>query len=161
MPQSRLGAPTEWQKEDTTIAQDDLYAYTWDTNFGGSPFDSEQETHDQQDDIVEYEPTPQLEIYRRPARDNFKNSGGSPAEQPAVNDEEPQIIEKTPSDAENHESIPEIQKLPKNSLPKFPQKVPKITQKLMHKTQKLLVQEVKNTTYAQNPNPNYSDSYRY
>ena len=39
---------TEWQKEDTIIAQDDLYAHTWDTNFGGSPFDSE--THDQQDD---------------------------------------------------------------------------------------------------------------
>ena len=66
---------TEWQKEDTIIAQDDLYAYTWDTNFGGSPFDSEQETHDQHD-IVEYEPTSQPEIYRPPARVNLKNNGG-------------------------------------------------------------------------------------
>ena len=48
---------TDWQKENTVIAQDDLYAHTWDTNFGSGPFDSEHESNDQQEDIVEYEPT--------------------------------------------------------------------------------------------------------
>ena len=52
---------TDWQKEDTLIAQDDLYAQTWDTNFGSSPFDAEHEINNQQDDTVEYEPTPQHE----------------------------------------------------------------------------------------------------
>ena len=44
---------TEWQKEDTHNTQDDLYAHTWDTKFGSSPFDAEHETHDQQEDAVE------------------------------------------------------------------------------------------------------------
>ena len=34
---------TEWQKEDIPISQVDLYAHTWDTNFGPSPFDAEIE----------------------------------------------------------------------------------------------------------------------
>ena len=114
---------TEWQKEDTIIAQDDLYAHTWDTNFGGSPFDSE--THDQQDDIVEDEPTSQPEIYRPPARDNFKNSGGTPAEQPAVKDEEPQILENAPSDGENHESVPKNSRNPETSQETLTQNPPK------------------------------------
>ena len=68
---------TEWQKEDTIILQDDLYAHTWDTNFGSSPFDVTLENCDQQEDTVEYEPTSQLETYRPPTRENFENSGGS------------------------------------------------------------------------------------
>ena len=87
---------TEWQKEDTLISQDDLYAHTRDTNFESSPFDPEPENCDQQEDTVEYEPTSQPEIYLPPARDNFENSEGFPAEQPAVNEEEPRITEKNP-----------------------------------------------------------------
>ena len=34
---------TDWQKEDTLIAQVDLNAHNWDTNFGWSPFDAEHE----------------------------------------------------------------------------------------------------------------------
>ena len=40
---------TDWQKEDTVIAQDDLYAHT---SFRSSPFDTEHETNDQQEDVV-------------------------------------------------------------------------------------------------------------
>ena len=68
---------TDWQKEDTVIAQDDLYAHTWDTYFGSSPFDSEHETNDQQEDIVEYEPASQPEVYRPPSPEISPNSGGS------------------------------------------------------------------------------------
>ena len=69
----------EWQKEDTfivIIVQDDQYAHTWDTNFGASPFDAEHESHEQQNDIVDYEPTSQPEIYRPPVHKNFEYSGG-------------------------------------------------------------------------------------
>ena len=68
---------TDWQKEDTVIAQDDLYALTWDTNFGTSPFDSEHGTNDQHEDIVEYEPTSQPELYRPPFTKFLKTVGGS------------------------------------------------------------------------------------
>ena len=53
---------TEWQKEDTLISQDDLYAYTWDTNFGPILFDTELENCEQQKDKVEYGATSQPEI---------------------------------------------------------------------------------------------------
>ena len=55
IPQARLAdnfvRETDWQKEDTLIAQDDLYAHTWDINFGSSPFDAEHEINDRQEDI--------------------------------------------------------------------------------------------------------------
>ena len=41
---------TDWQKEDTLISQDDLYAHAWDSNFGSSPFDPDHENCDQQED---------------------------------------------------------------------------------------------------------------
>ena len=55
---------------------------------------------------MENEPTPQPKIYHPPALDNSKISGGFPAGQPAANDKEPQITEKTYSENENHEPIP-------------------------------------------------------
>ena len=106
---------TEWQKEDTIISQDDLYTHTWDTNFGSSPFDVTLENCDQQKDTVEYEPTSQPETYRPSTRKNFENSGGIPIEQPTVNDEEPRVIEKTLSENENQEPIPETSRNPENS----------------------------------------------
>ena len=106
---------TDWQKEDTLVAQDDLYAHSWDTNFGSSPFDSEHETIDQQEDIVEYEPASQPEIYRPPSPEISQNSGGTPAEQPAVTDKEPQTITKEPTENENHEPIPETSRNPEIS----------------------------------------------
>ena len=55
IPQARLAdnfvRETDWQKEDTLIDQDDLYAHTWDINFGSNPFDAEHEINDQQEDI--------------------------------------------------------------------------------------------------------------
>ena len=68
---------TDWQKADTVTVQDDLFAHTWDTNFVSSPFDSEHETNDQQEDIVEYEPTPQPEIYRPPPKKFRRTLGKS------------------------------------------------------------------------------------
>ena len=48
---------TEWRTEITLLSQDDLFAHTWDTSFGTSPFDIEIEYCDQQEETVEYKPT--------------------------------------------------------------------------------------------------------
>ena len=119
--------------------QDDLYAHTWDTNFGPSPFDTDLEKCTQQEDTVDYEPTYQPEIYHPPAHNNFENSGWIPAEKPAVNNEEPQITGKNPLQKMKvispYQKLQEFQKIHKISLPKIPQKLPKTTQILMHKKQ--------------------------
>ena len=141
--------------KDTLVSQDDFYAHAWDSNFGSSPFDPDHEVCDQQEDTVEYEPTPQPKIYHPPALDNSKNSGGIPAGQPAANDKELQITEKTSSENENHEPIPETSRKSEDiqeTLPKIPQNLPKSTQKMTHKKlRKLSTQEAKNITYAQTP----------
>ena len=129
---------TDWQKEDTFLAQVDLYAHTWGTNFGSSTFDREHETIDQQEGIVEYEPTSQPEIYRPPSPENSQSCWGTPAEQPSVNTKYRKELEKQPTENENHEPIPESSRNPKNSQDtknqsKIHQKLPKITQKLMLK----------------------------
>ena len=103
----------DWQKEDTLVAQDELYAHTWDTNFGLSPFDTEHETNGQKEDIVEYEPTSQPEIYCPPS-----------PEIPAVNNEEPQIIRKKAyrkwKSSAHTRNVKKSRKFPKNPLPKIP-----------------------------------------
>ena len=156
---------TEWQKEDTLISQDDLYAHTWNTNFGPSPFDTTLENCEQQGDTVDYEPISQPEIYRPPAHNNFENSGGIPAEQPAVNNEEPQLIEKTPSENESHEPIPETSRKPENSQDTPPQISPQTPEK-NPEIDAQGAEEIVNTRSEKynlrpNPNPNYSDLYRY
>ena len=84
------------------------YMPTLVTNFGSSPFDTDHEINDQQEGMVEYELTSQPGINRPPSPDNSQNSGGTPAEQPAVTDKEPQIIDKTITGNENQEPLPEI-----------------------------------------------------
>ena len=156
---------TDWQKEDTVIAQDDLYAHTWDTNLGSSPFDSEHETNDHQEDIVEYEPTSQPEIYHPPSPEISQNSGRIPAEQLAVTDEEPQINTKELTGNGNHEPVPEISRTPENSQdtptqtsPKTPENNPEID---AQETEKTVNTRGEKYNLRPNPNPNYSDSYRY
>ena len=76
---------TDWQKDDNIIVtHDDLYAHTWDTNFGTDPFDTEL-PENEQDDIQEYVPTT-----RPPSLEISKNTGGAPVEQTTVPNEETQ-----------------------------------------------------------------------
>ena len=79
----------DWRKDDNIIVtHDDLYAHTWDTNFGTDPFDTEL-PDDQQDDI-------HVPINRPPSLEISKNSGGAPVEQTTVPNEE-----TLPKNAEN------------------------------------------------------------
>ena len=81
-----------------------------------------------------------------------------------MNDEEPQILGKTPSDAENHESIPENSRKPETSR-KFPsQNSPESSENNPEgDAQDTEVINTRGEKYnlRPNPNPNYSDSYRY
>ena len=76
-----------------------------------------------------------------------------------MNDEEPQILGKTPSDAENHESIPENSRNRETSQnsPESPKNNPE------GDAQDTEVINTRGEKYnlRPNPNPNYSDSYRY
>ena len=115
--------------------------------------------------MVEYEPTSQPGINRPPSPDNSQNSGGTPAEQPAVTDKEPQIIDKTITRNENQEPIPEIsrnpetsQETPTQNSPKTPEINPDID---AQETQKTVNTRGEKYNLRPNPNPNYSDSYRY
>ena len=60
---------TDWQKDDNIIVtHDDLYAHTWDTNFGTNPFDTELPDNEH-NDIQEYVPMnhpPSLDISNKP-----------------------------------------------------------------------------------------------
>ena len=82
---------TDWQKDDNIIVtHDDLYAHTWDTNFGTDPFETELPKIEQ-DDIQEYIP-----INHPPSLEISKNSGGAPVEQTTV---------------PNIETLPKMQKM--------------------------------------------------
>ena len=73
---------TDWQKSGTiVVTHDDLYAHTWDTNFGINPFDTEIDSFDT--DTQEYVP-----IKHPPSLEISKNSGGAPVEETTVSNEE-------------------------------------------------------------------------
>ena len=82
-----------------------------------------------------------------------------------MNDEEPQIIEKTPSDDENHGPKPETsrnpeisQEIPSQSSPQAPENN---TETDTQETEKVIYTRSEKYNLRPNPNPNYSDSYRY
>ena len=147
---------TDWQKDDNIIVtHDDLYAHTWDTNFGADPFDTEL-PNNEQDDIQEYVPinhTPSLEI--------SKNSGGAPVEQTTV----PKEITPTENAENEFDAINNQQDLQPNPTIDA-EKSPENTDENQGNEE---VQKEKPPTNTRgkkynlrpNPNPNFSDSYRY
>ena len=59
----------------------------------------------------------------------FSKKWGTPAEQPAVTDEEPQIIDKNITENENHELIPKTSRNPETSQESPTQSSPKTSEK--------------------------------
>ena len=114
---------------------------------------------------MEYEPASQPEIYRIPSPEISQSSGVTPAEQPAVTDEEPQLNTKELTENRNHESKPETSKTPEISQdfpaqnsPKTPENNPEID---AQETEKTVNTRGEKYNLRPNRNPNYSDSYRY
>ena len=87
---------SDWQKDDQKpVTHDDLYAQSWNTNFGPNPFEVSPPDYTQTTDDIEYVPVEGPEN-NHPLSPKFpQNSGGSSVEQP------------TGSEEENHEEIPQ------------------------------------------------------
>ena len=150
---------TDWQKDDQMpVAHDDLYAQSWNTKFGPNPFEDSPPDHTQNTDDIEYIPVEVPENNHPPSPKFPKRSGGSPVEQSTepeeenhddiqqeIQDEEPEVSQKTPK-----ENTPEIQTqiTPENS-----ENTPLQEEPINTRGEKYNLRP--------NPNPNYSDSYRY
>ena len=154
---------TDWQKDDQmTIANDDLYAQSWNTNFGANPFDDipSDAIHNTED--TEYVPIQIPDNSRPPYPVSSKNSGGSPVDQttepdqnhgnhadeiPQQSNDDDNNTQKTQKDT-NISTDDDTQKTPENS-----QNTPLQEEPINTRGEKYNLRP--------NPNPNYSDSYRY
>ena len=154
---------TDWQKDDQmTIANDDLYAQSWNTKFGANPFDDipSDAIHNTED--TEYVPIQIPDNSRPPSPVSSKNSGGSPVDQttepdqnhgnhadeiPQQSNDDDNNTQKTQKDT-NISTDDDTQKTPENS-----QNTPLQEEHINTRGEKYNLRP--------NPNPNYSDSYRY
>ena len=162
---------TDWQKEDQMIvSHDDLYAQSWNTNFGPNPFEESPHESTLNTDNIEYVPIEIPEQNRPPSPNSSKNSGGSPVEQTTA----PQVENRNITPQEIPDDTPIMEETHKNKnnttekkTPENTQNVPKNTQKSPENSQNTPSQEEPINTRGEkynlrpNPNPNYSDSYRY
>ena len=107
------------------VAHDDLYAQSWNTNFGPNPFEDIPSDYTQNNDDVEYVPIGVPKNNHPPSLNLPEKSAGIPVEQSTESeeknheeipqetcDDEAEVYQKTPN-----ENLPEIQtqKTPKNS----------------------------------------------
>ena len=153
---------TDWQKDDQMpVANDDLYAQSWNTNFGSNPFDDgpSDSLHNTED--TEYIPIQLPDDNRPPSPGSSKNSGGSPVEQTTDPDQNHEIhVDEIPQQISEDDQNTQKSQKDTNIPPNDPQKNPE-------KTQNTPLQEEPINTRGEkynlrpNPNPNYSDSYRY
>ena len=154
---------TDWQKDDQTpIANDDLYAQSWNTNFGTNPFEDGPSEFSQDTDDAEYAPIQIPENNHPPSRESSKNGGGSPVEQTTEPDQnydnhQNEIPQHISDDDENTQKT---QKEPNISSVDDTQKTPENSQNTPLQEKPI---NTRGETYnlRPNPNPNYSDSYRY
>ena len=149
---------SDWQKDDQiSVAHDDLYAHSWNTNFGPNPFLENPPERSLNDDDVEYVLCQVSKNKHPPSRDISKTSGGSSVEQ--TTDLEEENYDEIPQETHSYE-VNSPQK-DKNTTPE--KKNPKTPENSQNTP---LHEEPINTrgeryNLRPNPNPNYSDSYRY
>ena len=109
---------SDWQKDDQMpVAHDDLYAQSWNTDFGPNSFEDSPLDHTQNTDDIEYVPVDAPESSHPPDPPSLefpKNSGESPVEQ-STEREEQNYDEIQQEIQDNHTEI--SQKTPKESTP--------------------------------------------
>ena len=67
---------SDWQKDDQmSVANDDLYAQSWNTNFGLNPFKDSPQDHTQNTDDIEYVPVEVPKNNHPPSLEIPKNRG--------------------------------------------------------------------------------------
>ena len=140
------------------IANDDLYAQSWNTNFGSNPFEDGPSKFTQDTEDAKYTPIQIPNENHPPSPGSSKNSGGSLVEQttepnddheneiPQHISEDDQNTQKTQKES-NKSSVDNIQKTPENS-----QNTPLQEKPINTRGEKYNLRH--------NPNPNYSDTYR-
>ena len=146
----------DWQTDDQMpIANDDLYAQSLNTNFGSNPFDDSPSDSLQSTEETDYIPIQLPENSRPPSLESSKNSTTVPDQnQENHADENPQQLNK------KDDNTQKIQKDANISTDDDSRKTPENSQNTP------LQEEPMNTrgekyNLRPNPNPNYSDSYRY
>ena len=152
---------TDWQKDDQIpIANDDLYAQSWNTNFGSSPFDDDPVEYSQNNDDTEYIPIQTPDDNRPPSPGSSKNSGGSPVEQTT----EPERETSNGNTQETHDHVtdyPQKTQKDRNITPEIDiQRTPEIPENTPLQEEPINTRGEK-YNLRPNPNPNYSDTYRY
>ena len=140
------------------VALDDLYAQSWNTNFGPNPFEDSSPDYTQNKDDVEYVLFEAPEKNHPPSHKFPEKRGGAQWNSPLK--VKKKIMMKT------HKKFVMM----KQEFPKKPPKEnkPKIqTQKTPQNSENTPLQEEPINTRGEkynllpDPNPNYSDSYRY
>ena len=117
---------SDWQKDDQMpVAHDDLYAQSWNTNFGPNPFEDGPPDHTQNTDDIECVHVEVPEINLPTSLEFLKNSGGSPVEQSTDREEENHDNKKFKMMRQKSPKKPQKKQHQKHK-PKKPQKTHKI-----------------------------------
>ena len=153
---------TDWQKDDQmTIANDDLYAQSWNTNFGANPFDDipSDAIHNTED--TEYVPIQIPDNSRPPSPVSSKNSGGSPVDQTTEPDQKHgNHADEIPQQSNDNNNTQKTRKDVNNATDNDNQKTPENSQNTPLQEEPINTRGEK-YNLRPNPNPNYSDTYRY
>ena len=128
-----------------SVAHDDLYAQSWNTNFGPDPFEENSPDVTLNDDDVEYVPCQVPKINHPSSREISKTSGGSPVEHTTDLEEENknEIPQETHSDGINS---PQSTQKDKDTTPEEKTPKPQKTHKTLHCKKNPLQPVVKDTT---------------
>ena len=153
---------TDWQKDDQSpITQDDLYAQSWNTNFGPNPFEDNPPEYPQNTDDMEYLPITVPENNHPPSRGISKNSGGSPVEQTTEPDQNHENqADEIPQQSNDDNNTQKTRKDANNATDNDNQKTPENSQNTPLQEEPINTRSEK-YNLRPNPNPNYSDSFRY
>ena len=157
---------TDWQKDDQMIvAHDELYAQSWNTNFGPTPFEDGPLESSRNDEETQYFPI-QIPENDHPSFFDFpKNSGGCPVEQTTVPEETNRDV--TPQEIVDDVSITNETQKERSRTDKKSRKKPRKNPGNHRNSQNTLLQEELINTRGEkynlrpNRNQNYSDSHRY
>ena len=119
---------SDWQKDDQIpVTHDDLYAQSWNTNFGPNPFEESPPDYTQITDDIEYVPVEVPENNHPPSPNFPKNGGGAQWNRPL--NAKKKIVMKIykKSKMKNQKSPKKPQKkIHQKRKPKKPQKIQKI-----------------------------------
>ena len=144
------------------IEHDDLYAQSWNTNIGPNPFEDNHPEYSQDVEDIDNLPTTEPEHNHPPSREISQNGGGSPVEQTTEPDQNHEIhADENPQQiSEDDQNTQKLQKELNKPSDNDTQKTPENSQNTPLQEEPINTRGEK-YNLRPNPNPNYSDTYRY